>query len=335
MNHKLSIFTLCFTVALAGCQDNVDNQQHQANSPAQHALTESVSMPAYCAVSEGQQPITDSAEVSQISDQYVFVEGPVWDEQHQVFYFSEMDFDGPQDNGPRSIIHRLKLPNQLDVFIDNSGSNGIAIEGSHLIATTHDSQTVSSYDIATKQREIIVSDFDGKHFNSPNDVTISQQGDIYFTDPDWQLGIRPKETGLTGVYWRDRQGKVHLIDGERGNPNGISLSPDQSQLYVGENNGTISRYAVLQDGSVGERSEFAHVEQPDGMAIDCAGNIYIASHGPGKLVVLSPEGEQLASIDIAARATNVSFGGPEHKTILVTAGGGLYTLQSPIAGFPY
>ncbi|WP_416308237.1 SMP-30/gluconolactonase/LRE family protein [Neptunicella sp. SCSIO 80796] len=335
MNKKLSILAFCVTAVLAGCQDNDDSLQTQTSSSSPNELAATVELPAFCAATAQQSPLSAETKASQITDQYVFVEGPVWDDKNQVFYFSEMDFDGPQDSGPRSIIHRLRLPDQLDVFIDNSGSNGIAIDGQRLIATTHDSQTVSSYDIASKKRDIVVSDFEGKHFNSPNDIAVSARGDMYFTDPDWQLGTRPKQTGMTGVYWRDRQGDVHLVDGERGNPNGISLSPDQTFLYVGENNGTISRYPVNQDGSVGERADFAHVPEPDGMAVDCAGNIYIASHGPGKLVMLSPEGQQLTSIDIAPRATNVSFGGAEHKTILVTAGGGLYTLPSPIAGFPY
>jgi gluconolactonase len=265
----------------------------------------------------------------------VFVEGPVWSAERGAFFFSEMDFNHQGKNGPPSTIHQLVLPSKVEVFIPNGGSNGLAIDEQGLVACTHDTQTLTRYDLATKQRSVFVADYQGKHFNSPNDVALHSAGHVYFTDPDWQLADRENETGVTGVYLRKPSGEVVLLDGELSRPNGISLSPDETRLYVGSSSGVVQWYPVLADGTVGARQALAEVKEPDGMGVDCAGRLYVASHAPGELVVLSPEGQTLSVIKIAPKATNVAFGGPDRKTILVTAGTGLYTLRSDTPGFPY
>jgi gluconolactonase len=94
-------------------------------------------------------------------------------------------------------------------------------------------------------------------------------------------------------------------------------------------------YSVLADGSVGPRQLFADVKEPDGMAVDCAGRLYVASHSAGEVVVLSPEGQAISVIKVAPRTTNVAFGGPDHRTILITAGTGVYSVRSETPGLPY
>lgn len=291
-------------------------------------------VPAYCKSSDV-QTITKQSEVNLVAEGYVFLEGPVWIESLNSFLFSEMDFNGPQDFGPRSVIHRFTLPAQVDAFIDNAGSNGLATDGNSLFATTHDDQGLTRYNLSDKKRNQVLDSYQGKQFNSPNDLAISKSGDIYFSDPDWQLGSRDNQTGMTGVYRLSRDGEVTLVDGNLHKPNGVTLSADQHYLYVGDVEGKIGRYAINVDGSTGKREEFAEVEGPDGMGIDCAGNLYATSHGAGQLHVISPQGLTLAVIDVAPQLTNIAFGGPDHKTILLTAGGKLFTIDSPIAGLPY
>jgi gluconolactonase len=291
-------------------------------------------LPAYCQ-NANTEPPPALVQAALIRGGFVFVEGPVWSDQLGAFLFSEMDFNSPGPNGPPSKIHKLVLPAQVEVFIPDSGSNGLAIDGTGLVACTHDTQTLSRYDLGTHARSVFVSDYQSKHFNSPNDVALHSAGHTYFTDPDWQLGARPNQTGVTGVYWRNPQGQVALIDGELRNPNGISLSPDETRLYVGAANGDINVYRVMSDGSVGPRQKLANVPEADGMAVDCSGRLYVASHGPGEVVVLSPEGAKISTIRVAPRTTNVAFGGADHETLLITSGAGLYTVASKTPGFPY
>jgi gluconolactonase len=313
----------------------------EASSPAAAETTVSVpraaarELPAFCADAAAAPAPPPRAQAELVANGFVFVEGPVWSEASGAFFFSEMDFNAPGDNGPLAKIHRLVLPSAIEVFIADSGSNGLAVDDEGLVACTHDTQTVSRYDLTTKARSVLVGDYQSKHFNSPNDVALHSKGHVYFSDPDWQLGARENQTGVTGVYWRAPDGTVTLVDGELPKPNGVTLSPDETWLYVGASNGKIARYPVLEDGSLGAREAFADVPEPDGMGVDCAGRLYATSHGPGEVVVLSPEGDVVSRIGVAPRATNVAFGGPDRKTLLITAGSGVYRLDGGIAGFPY
>tara|TARA_R110000868_G_scaffold289861_1_gene550123 strand:+ start:513 stop:1490 length:978 start_codon:yes stop_codon:yes gene_type:complete len=324
---KLDYFLIVISLTLTACQPASTTE----TSPL---VASNAVLPAYCIAGET-QTITNQTPIKLLAEGFIFLEGPVWLESLNSFLFSEMDFNGPQENGPRSVIHRLTLPATIEVFIDDAGSNGLATDGKALIAATHDDQGLSRYELNTKTRSVLLDTFEGKQFNSPNDLAITSKGHIYFSDPDWQLGTRANETDMTGVYHLAANGTVTLVDGSLRKPNGVTLSADQQFLYVGDADGNIGRYAVEPDGSTGQREEFAQVANPDGMGMDCAGNLYVASHNAGQLHVISPQGKQLAMVDVGTQMTNVAFGGPEHKTILLTAGGKLFSIDSPIAGFPY
>jgi gluconolactonase len=317
------------TPAAAAAEEHVPEAAQRAAMPPRTEL------PPFCAgAASASLPATAKAKL--IKDGFVFLEGALWSDQLGAFLFSEMDFGKQGPNGPPSTIHELRLPSTFEVFIEDAGSNGLAIDAEGLVAATHDTQTLSRYDLKTRARSVYAKDVDGKHFNSPNDVTLHSRGHAYFTDPDWQIGERKNETGVTGVYWRKPDGTVALIDGSLNKPNGIALSPDETKLYVNAFDGRIGVYPLNDDGSAGPRQEFAQIApEPDGMGVDCAGNLYVSSHPAGKVHVLNPAGAEISVIEVAPKTTNIAFGGADHKTIFITAGGGVYSLQSPVAGFPY
>jgi len=264
-------------------------------------------------------------------------EGTVW-YSNSVLLFSNMATGSTNPIVP-SAVDRLTPSSTVEVLVADSGSNGMALDrDGSLLACSHKVQGIVTIDTATSAVTMIVNtDSSGKHFNSPNDLTVRTDGTIYFTDPDYQLGsTRTSETGIKGVYRVSPSRQVTLIDGTFGEPNGIALSPDESTLYVADMNANaIRKFTVAADGTTSAKTNFATVTNPDGVAVDCAGNLYFASNSGGKVVVLSPTGAQLGTIAVASGVTNLAFGGVDHKTLYISAGMSLYSVPMNVPGFPY
>ena len=286
---------------------------------------------------------------TKIADGFNFLEGPTWDATTQTLLLSNMyDGTGPQNVQPSDILRFTPATGTFTTFIKDAGSNGLAIsrDGTSVVAATHDQRSVSTYNLATSQRTTIAANYQGRAFNSPNDVTVAANGTVYFTDPNFQRANRPDQmSGKTGVF-RITNGVVTLIDDTIPQPNGIELSPDGKTLYVGGNaSGTIYKYPVDADGSTGPRSDFASLGGTDGGTVDCAGNVYQATFGDGKVHVFSPAGQPLGTISAGRNATNVAFGGPDRTTLYITSGTpsnggntgnfGLYSVHLNIPGWPY
>jgi gluconolactonase len=223
---------------------------------------------------------------------------------------------------------------QFDVVAEHANSNGLALDpDGELLACSHDLQDLTRVDPDDGTRTPLALRYRSRRFNSPNDLTVRSDGTIYFTDPDWQLGPRVSETGTTGVYRVDPSGVVWLVDDQLQQPNGIALSPDERTLYVGSAGDDVFAYPVAVDGSVGERDVFASPGASDGMAVDCAGDLYVTS---GSAVhVFAPDGNPLGQIAVAGEPSNAAFGGADRRTLYITAGDALYAIQLAIAGLPY
>jgi gluconolactonase len=192
----------------------------------------------------------------------------------------------------------------------------------------------------------IVSTYMGNRFNSSNDLTVRSDGTIYFTDPDFQAPS-PRPQSQNRVY-RIPPGSTTamVVDMGRANPNGITLSLDETMLFVADGQG-LWRYPVNADGSTGTATRIAQsaVSGGDGMGIDCAGNLYVASNQSVVVVNPSGNGTSLGTIPVTGvqSATNVAFGGANHQTLYVTGLGngmggsamGLFTAPMPLPGMPY
>jgi gluconolactonase len=276
-------------------------------------------------------PPPDSRAATPIEGGFDFLEGPVWVAAQGALFFSDMHMGG--SGWPPSTIVRFTPPSDFQDFATDLGSNGIALtlDGDLLVAT-HDMQTLSIYDATDAQRTTLPLTYMGDHFNSPNDLTVRADGTIYFTDPDWQLGGRPSETGMTGVYRVPPGGEPVLVDGTLDKPNGIALSPDQQTLYVTSAGPDLMTYPVAADGATGAGSVLASPGGSDGMAVDCAGNLYVTA---GSVRVFDPEGGELGSISVAEQPANVAFGGSDRRTLYITARAGLYAIQLNVPGYPY
>ena len=295
-------------------------------------------------------PSVAAPQQAEIATTLSFTEGPVADRDGNV-YFTELVFQR---------IMKLTPQGVLTVFRENSNNaNGMLIdpEGRLIACEGADSQRmgvlqkfkpqVTRTDLRTGRVEVLADSYQGKPFVGPNDVTIDSKGRLYFTD-------------LTGgaVYRLDGPGQIARIlavpDIQR--PNGLQISPDDRTLYLIEANGTqggarmIRAYDLRPDGTVANMRvhyNFYPGRSADGMSIDSQGNLY-ASAGMGQLrgtaetldtktgvYVISPQGKLLKFIPIAEDyITNNAFGGPDMKTLYVTAGKTLYKVRTDIAGLP-
>jgi len=264
------------------------------------------------------------------------MEGLVWSAEQSALFFSDIYFGAAGGDGvPPSIIFRLDS-GSIDPtpFITQIGCNGIAIDAQgQLVVCTHDTRSVSRVDPATKARSLIADKYQGLAFNSPNDAIVRSDGTIYFTDPTWQLGTRPAEIGFKGVYRVDPQGNVRLVSQALVSPNGAALSPDEGTLYIADDNtGNVHTFAVSSDGSTTGGSVFKNVPGADGMAVDCAGNLYVTSIAGVR--VFTAQGSELGVITLAEKPANTTFGGVDRTRLFITAQTGLYSIDLLVPGFP-
>ena len=264
-----------------------------------------------------------------------FTEGPVWLARDGVLLFSDILPAAGAERVQPSRIFEVAPGGAARLRFDDAGTNGLALDAAgEVVGCAHDVQGVVRLDIENGTRSVLVDRYDLLRFNSPNDLTVAADGTIYFTDPDWQKGSRPNETGIMGVYRLAPGGALSLVDASLNKPNGISLAPDGRTLYVSALDGVIRRYAVAPDGSTGPAVEHGRVAQPDGMGVDCAGNLYVAS-GAGQITVMAPSGRVWGTIPVAQGLTNVAFGGNGATTLFATAGSSVFALQGAVPGQPY
>ena len=179
---------------------------------------------------------------------------------------------------------------------------------------------------------ILAESYDGKRLDNPNDLTISADGSIYFTD-----NAREETRLMPPTVYLLKDGDLTPLITDLTSPNGITLSPDGTVLYVNDiRPRKLYRYEVQPDGSVANGRLFVDMsgrEDPganDGMRTDRNGNLY--SSGPGGVWIISPNGKHLGTILAPDRITNLTFGGADGKTLFMTAHGSIFRIQLKASG---
>ncbi len=262
-----------------------------------------------------------------VAEGFQFTEGPVWHPDGHLL-FSDI---------PANTIYRYAPGGSPEAHLTPSGnSNGLTYDGQgRLVACEHGGRRVSRMG-SDGGMETLADSFDGKRLNSPNDIVVHSSGAIFFTDPPYGIDPDPGEQGFNGVYRLGTDGTVTLLNRDMNRPNGLALSLDESILYVDDTrNRHVLAYPLNAGLDVGEPTVILdmNVEAqggPDGMKLDSEGNLYVT--GPGGLWVATPEGEHLGTIVFPQIPANLCFGGPDYRTIYVTARTGLYSIGVTVAG---
>ncbi|MDI1255498.1 MAG: SMP-30/gluconolactonase/LRE family protein [Flavobacterium sp.] len=273
--------------------------------------------------------ISQDATLEILGDQFVWAEGPLWIKNGHYLLFSD-----PRQN----IIFSWDAKNGIQEFLKPSGytghgfyspepgSNGLMLnKDGDLVLTEQGDRRISKMPLNGGGKLTIADHWQGKRFNSPNDICQHSSGAYYFTDPPYGLNKQEndslRETKEFGVYRVGTDGKVTQIISSLTHPNGICFSPDEKTLYVSQTDADayIMRYPVKADGSIGKGKIFFDMRKyhtaADGMKVDANGNIYTGA-GNG-IMVIAPDGNLLGKIETGVPTSNCAFG---EGYLYITAG---------------
>ncbi len=291
--------------------------------------------------------IPRDARIEVLASGMKWSEGPLWVKDGGFLLFSDI---------PRNSIMKWKQGEGLSLWMKPSGytgiadygaepgSNGLAVDAEgRMVFCEHGDRRISRLEPGGGKRTLADA-YQGKRFNSPNDLVFKSNGDLYFTDPPYGLPQRAKdptrELDFCGVYRLSKGGALTLLTRELGLPNGLAFSPDEKTLYVAQSDPQRAiwmAYPVREDGTLGAGRVFADVTPmvkqlpglPDGMKVDRAGNVFAS--GPGGIHVYAPDGRRLGRIDTGQRTSNCAWG-DDGATLYMTADSYLCRIRTVTRG---
>ncbi|MCI0378886.1 MAG: SMP-30/gluconolactonase/LRE family protein [Gemmataceae bacterium] len=270
--------------------------------------------------------------------------------------WSEGDFTEGPAQGPDGCLYFSDIGNRIMKFDPANGktseyrkpssrANGLEFDAKGRLVACEGANTGGGRRISLTEKDgtvrTLADKWQGKRFNSPNDLIIDTKGRVYFTDPRY-VGDEPREIDTESVYRIDPDGEVTRIITDVKKPNGIALSPENKTLYVAENNPKGDRFLLAfslnDDGSVGPKKvlyDFKDDRGIDGMCIDAQGNIF-ATAGQGKtggVYIFNPKAVKIGFLATPEVPTNCAFGGDQGSILYVTAGKSLYRIRTNTRGF--
>ncbi len=267
------------------------------------------------------QPLMDpNAQVTKLAGGFAFTEGPAVDKDGNVV-FSDI---------PNDRIHRFTMDGKITTHREESGgANGLFYDRmGNLIACEGKSRRVTAMS-PSGEIKVLADSYNGKKLNSPNDLWIDLEGGVYFTDPRYGNTEGMEQDGFHVYYISpDRKSVTRVID-DLVKPNGVLGSADGKLLYVADPGDQKTYvYDIMGPGKLANRRLIAS-QGSDGMTLDERGNLYLTGAG---VIVYSPQGEKLLTIDVPERPANLCFGGKDHKTLFITARTSFYSVPMAVAG---
>ncbi|MBN1818766.1 MAG: SMP-30/gluconolactonase/LRE family protein, partial [Sedimentisphaerales bacterium] len=297
MTGRWMMLVAVLGVAIAGCRTGTEMTAEQAG------------------------PVTiPGATVTKLADGFGFTEGPAPDKAGNV-YFTDI---------PNDRIHKWSLDGKLSVYkIKTGGANGLFFDrNGNLLACAGGNRMLILYPPNEGTTRVLADEFEGKKFNSPNDLWIDPKGGVYFTDP--RYGNRDTMEMGEHVYYLPPNGTglIRVID-DMTRPNGVIGTPDGKTLYVADQGeGKVYKYRIKSNGTLSNKALFVE-SGCDGMTMDERENVYITADA---VLVYSPAGELVERIDVPERPANVCFGGSDRRMLFITARTGFYAIAMRVKG---
>ena len=275
--------------------------------------------------------IDRDAHLTKMAGGFGFTEGPVWDERGFLYVSDE----------EQNKIFKVYEDGRKEEVISLGDPDGSTYDHQRRLI---DCASVLRAIIAVTpdgKYTVLADKFEGKKFNSPNDVVVGPDGALYFTDPTLDLVKGEiQEIPFQGVYRLDEKGQVSLLSKDLTQPNGLAFSPDGKHFYVDDTKErNIRVYDFRPDRSLANGRIFGSEAGekggvPDGMRVDEAGNVYVT--GPKGIWVWDPEGHHLGTIEMPEQPANFNWGESDYGTLYITAKTSVYKLRTKARGYvPY
>jgi gluconolactonase len=263
-------------------------------------------------------------------DGYDSPEGPAFDRAGNLFFVNWLS----------SAIIRLTPDGRAEEWYNTGGiPAGLAFHRDGALWVADEGDQIHGLLRLTpdRQHQVMADQYAGRPLNGANDLVFDAAGALYFSDP-WGSSL---EQPIGGFYRLLPDGQLEQLDTGLAFPNGVAIAPNGRAVYLAETwRNRILRYTIDADGTVGPRQEWARLEGepgPDGMAFDAAGYLYVAHFGGGRVDILAPDGTLAGAIPVPGRnPTNVAFGGPDRRTLIITEveTGALYQARAHTPGPP-
>jgi gluconolactonase len=277
--------------------------------------------------------VARDAKLTTVATGFGFTEGPVWD---------PVGFLYVSDEETNKIFRVYVTDGRKEEVIALGDPDGNTYDRNHhLLDCASILRAIIQVEPDGKFK-ILADHYQGKRFNSPNDVIVGPDDAIYFTDPTLDLVKGEKqEISFQGVYRLDSNGEVRLLTQDLTQPNGLAFSPDGKSFYVDDSKQrNIRVYGVRVDGSLTDGRIFGEEPGgkgdgvPDGMKVDKNGNLYVT--GPKGIWVWDPQGHHLGTIAMPEQPANLAWGDADYGTLYIAATTSVYRLKTKAHGFvPY
>jgi gluconolactonase len=283
------------------------------------------------------QRVTGVPPADTFGQGFSILEGALWIDG--TLYMSQIT----GGNGPPPSRLLAYMPGgTATVLSADLGGNGMAVApNGDIVAAVHKDGSIRRFPPSDPTMQtVVVGMYMGARFDSPNDLAVRSDGNIYFSDPDYQAPSTHPQTA-TRLYRVSPTGTLSVVDATLTEPNGVTLSLDENTMFV-SGSGGVFKFPLAADGTPGTRapngSSSASLSGSDGMGIDCAGDLWVTTNA--NVVVVDPSGTEIGRFALTGvdGATNIAFGGADHKTVFITSRGstpGLFTVASPLPGMPY
>lgn len=264
-------------------------------------------------------------------DGFTFIEGPIWNKASQCLTFNDI---------PESKTYRYSKEHGVELLReDTHKANGNAYDlDGNIIVCEHVRSCISRTDDQGKGLEVLVSHYQGKELNSPNDVVVKSNGVIYFTDPRFgrnpsHVGLaRPQDLDFQGVFsYHPESKELKLLADDFENPNGLCFGGEEKYLLVNDSpRKLIRKFKVEEDGSLSGGEVFAEtvgdeIGLPDGMKVDSQDHVFCCAQGG--IHIFDKDGTYLGIIKIPEKAGNCAFGGENMDTLFVAASTTMYSFK--------